>query len=92
MHLTSIADDTFPQVVGTRALLDKGRAFGNLGECYEQLGDFEESVRCHDQYLIIAQNTTSLTDQDKAYRGLGNAHRSLSTYTPCAIDLVTIHA
>lgn len=63
------------QVVGTRALLDKGRAFGNLGECYEQLGDFEESVRCHDQYLIIAQNASSLIDQDKAYHGLGNAHR-----------------
>lgn len=56
-------------------MLDKGRAFGNLGECYEQLGDFEESVKCHDQYLVIAQNAASLVDQDKAYRGLGNAHR-----------------
>ena len=65
----------FLQVVGTRALLDKGRSFGNLGECYEQLGDFEESVKCHEQYLVIAQNTGSLVDQDKAYRGLGNAHR-----------------
>jgi len=64
-------------VVGTRALLDKSRAFGNLGECYEQLGDFEESVKCHEQYLVIAQNTGSLVDQDKAYRGLGNAHRSV---------------
>ena len=35
---------------------DRGRAYGNLGDCYEALGDFEEAVRCHEQYLAIAQS------------------------------------
>ncbi|CAI9715780.1 repeat 28 [Octopus vulgaris] len=65
------------QLHGNKVLVEKGKAFGNLSECYEALGDFEESVKCHDQYLVVSQATNSLVDQDKAYRGLGNAHRAL---------------
>ena len=35
---------------------DRGRAYGNLGDCYEALGDFDEAVRCQEQYLAIAQS------------------------------------
>ncbi|KAK3597208.1 hypothetical protein CHS0354_003712 [Potamilus streckersoni] len=65
------------QVHGNSALFDKGRAFGNLGDCYEALGDYEEAIKCHEQYLAIAQKVSNKSDQDKAYRGLGNAHRSV---------------
>ncbi|KAL3858484.1 hypothetical protein ACJMK2_013073, partial [Sinanodonta woodiana] len=65
------------QVHGNSALFDKGRAFGNLGDCYEALGDYEEAIKCHEQYLAIAQKASNKSDQDKAYRGLGNAHRSV---------------
>ncbi|XP_064620053.1 tetratricopeptide repeat protein 28-like isoform X2 [Lineus longissimus] len=65
------------QVAGNNAMLDKGRAFGNLGDCYESLFDFEEAVRCHEQYLAISQNLNFMVGQEKAYRGLGTAHRAL---------------
>ncbi|XP_059144707.1 tetratricopeptide repeat protein 28-like [Physella acuta] len=65
------------QNYGPTTLQDKGKAFGNLGDCYEALGDYEEAVKWHEQFLIIAQQTSSLTDQDRAYRGLGNAHKAI---------------
>ncbi len=40
---------------------DRGRAYGNLGDCYEGLGDFDEAVKCHEQYLAIAQNTDCIS-------------------------------
>lgn len=65
------------QLYGNKILVEKGKAFGNLGDCYEALSDFEESVKCHEQYLAVSQTINSLLDQDKAYRGLGNAHRAM---------------
>ena len=44
------------QITGPSVVQDRGRAYGNLGDCYEALGDFEEAVRCHEQYLAIAQS------------------------------------
>ncbi len=42
---------------------NRGRAHGNLGDCYEALGDFDEAVRCHEQYLAIAQSTDYIAGQ-----------------------------
>lgn len=53
------------------AQLDKGRAFGSLGDCYDALGDPEEAVKCHEQYLAISLKLKSSRDQERAYRGLG---------------------
>lgn len=47
------------------AQLDKGRAFGSLGDCYDALGDPEEAVKCHEQYLAIASKLKSLRDQER---------------------------
>ena len=58
-------------------MLDKGRAFGNLGDCYDALGDYEEAIKCHEQCLAVALKTKSLRDQEHAYRGLGQSHRCL---------------
>jgi len=57
--------------------LERGRAFGNLGSCYEALGNYEDAVECHEHYLEQSLKTKSVKDQDRAYRELGQAHKSL---------------
>ncbi|XP_048370088.1 tetratricopeptide repeat protein 28 isoform X1 [Sphaerodactylus townsendi] len=67
------------QLSGTEAVLDRGRAFGHLGNCYEVLGDFEEAIKYYEQYLSVAQSLNRMQDQVKAYRGLGNGHRAMGS-------------
>lgn len=63
------------QLSGTESLLDRGRAYGNLADCYDALGDYEEAIQYYEKYLTTAQSLNNIQDQEKAYRGLGNAHR-----------------
>lgn len=63
------------QLSGTESLLDRGRAYGNLADCYDALGDYEEAIQYYEKYLTTAQSLNHIQDQEKAYRGLGNAHR-----------------
>ncbi|KAL4617225.1 tetratricopeptide repeat protein 28-like [Arapaima gigas] len=65
------------QLSVVEAMLDRGRAYSNLGDCYEALGDYEEAIKYYDQYLSVAQSLNRIQDQEKAYRGLGNGHRSM---------------
>ncbi|XP_060533525.1 tetratricopeptide repeat protein 28 [Cylas formicarius] len=69
------------------AQLDKGRAFGSLGDCYDALGDPEEASKCHEQYLAIALKLKSSRDQERAYRGLGQSQRSLSNLQQALVCL-----
>ncbi|XP_045466436.1 tetratricopeptide repeat protein 28 [Harmonia axyridis] len=69
------------------AQLDKGRAFGSLGDCYEALGDPEEASKCHEQYLAIALKLTSAKDQERAYRGLGQSQKSLGNLQQALVCL-----
>ena len=57
--------------------VEKGRAFGHLGNCYEALTDFEEAAKCHEQYLSHSLRAKSVKDQDKAYTELGQAYKHL---------------
>lgn len=57
--------------------VEKGRAFGHLGQCYEALNDFEEAAKCHEQYLSHSLKAKSVRDQDNAYRELGQAYKHL---------------
>ncbi|CAN7987066.1 unnamed protein product, partial [Ixodes hexagonus] len=68
-------------------LLDKGRAYGSLGDCYDALGDPEEAVKCHEQYLSISLKAQSPRDQERAYRGLGNSHRCLGNLQQALVCL-----
>ncbi|XP_023318529.1 tetratricopeptide repeat protein 28 [Trichogramma pretiosum] len=61
-----------PQTTQT-AMLDKVQALGNLGDCFEALGDTHEAVKCHEQELNGAVQLRSLKDQERAYGGLGRA-------------------
>jgi len=63
------------QLSGAEGVLDRGRAFGSLADCYEALGDYEEAIQYYEKYLSVAQSLVHVQDQEKAYRGLGNAHR-----------------
>ena len=56
---------------------EKARVLGNLGDCYSVLGQLQQSVRCHEQFLAMALQSRSVRDQDRAYRGLGTSHRNL---------------
>jgi tetratricopeptide (TPR) repeat protein len=57
---------------------EKARALGSLGDCFDALGDYNQSVKYHEQFLGLAlAEGGSLRDQDKAYRGLGLANKNL---------------
>lgn len=63
------------QLSGSESVLDRGRAYGNLADCYDALGDYDEAIQYYEKYLAMAQSLNHVQDQEKAYRGLGNAHR-----------------
>ncbi|XP_075950642.1 tetratricopeptide repeat protein 28 [Anarhichas minor] len=67
------------QLSGPESMLDRGRAYGNLADCYDALGDYEEAIQYYEKYLTVAQSLNHVQDQEKAYRGLGNAHRSMGS-------------
>ncbi|XP_076853711.1 tetratricopeptide repeat protein 28-like isoform X2 [Brachyhypopomus gauderio] len=83
------------QLSSNEAVLDRGRAFGNLADCYHMLGDDDEAVKYYERYLTVAQSLDRLQDQEKAYRGLGNAHRAMGNLQQALVCLekclVTAH-
>ncbi|XP_063923669.1 tetratricopeptide repeat protein 28 isoform X2 [Zophobas morio] len=78
---------TLERLSSATAQLDKGRAFGNLGDCYDALGDPEEAAKCHEQYLAIALKLKGVRDQERAYRGLGQAQKALSNLQQALVCL-----
>ncbi|CAH0549630.1 unnamed protein product [Brassicogethes aeneus] len=69
------------------AQLDKGRAFGSLGDCYDALGDPEEASKCHEQYLAISLKLKSARDQERAYRGLGQSQNYMGNLQQALVCL-----
>ena len=58
-------------------LKEKARVFGNLGDCFDALGNLKTSVKYHEQFLSLSLKSASLRDQDKAYRGLGLTNKNI---------------
>ncbi|XP_075885701.1 tetratricopeptide repeat protein 28 isoform X2 [Nelusetta ayraudi] len=75
------------QLSGTESMLDRGRAYGNIADCYDALGDFEEAIQYYEKYLTTAQSLNHVQDQEKAYRGLGNAHRATGSLQQALVCL-----
>lgn len=55
--------------------LDKARALGSLGDCYDALGDPDEAAKYHEQHLAAALKLDNKREQERAYRGLGLSHK-----------------
>jgi hypothetical protein len=58
----------------------QGTAFGNLGSCYESLGDFDEAITWHEKRLAAAGEAGDVAGQGRAYGALGNCYDSLGKH------------
>uniref|UniRef100_A0A3P8W3N1 Tetratricopeptide repeat protein 28 n=1 Tax=Cynoglossus semilaevis TaxID=244447 RepID=A0A3P8W3N1_CYNSE len=65
------------QLSGSEGMMERGRAYGNLADCYDALGDYEEAIQYYEKYLTVAQSLNHVQDQERAYRALGSSHRSV---------------
>ncbi len=55
--------------VGDRA--GEGKAYGNLGNTNQSLGDFAKAIEYHTQCLAITKEVGNLAGEGKAYASLG---------------------
>ena len=58
-------------------VLEKAKAYGNLGDTYIVVRYFHKAVKHHDQHLMLAQQAQDEMVQLRALRGLEMAHRGL---------------
>lgn len=68
--------------------LEQSRAFGNLGSCYEALGNYDKAAQYYEQYLALSLKTKNVKDQDRAYRDLGSAHKNLGNLQQALVTLI----
>uniref|UniRef100_A0A8C5GKK4 G-protein-signaling modulator 2-like n=1 Tax=Gouania willdenowi TaxID=441366 RepID=A0A8C5GKK4_GOUWI len=61
-----------------------GRTYGNLGNTYYLLGDFEAAVVAHEQRLLIAKEFGDRSAERRAHCNLGNAHIFLGQFEVAA--------
>ncbi|XP_035503413.1 G-protein-signaling modulator 2-like isoform X1 [Scophthalmus maximus] len=68
--------------LGDRAA--QGRTYGNLGNTYYLLGDFEKAVAAHEKRLLVAKEFGDRSAERRAHCNLGNAHIFLSQFEVAA--------
>ncbi|XP_074635275.1 uncharacterized protein LOC141893773 [Acropora palmata] len=71
-------DLTIAKQIGDRA--GEGRAYGNLGNAYQSLGDYQKAIEYHEKDLKIAKQIGDRAGEGRAYGNLGNAYDSLGDY------------
>ena len=71
-------------------LKEKARVFGNLGDCFDALGNLSTSVKYHEEFLSLSLKSCSLRDQDRAYRGLGLAHKNMGNLQEALVRLMSL--
>ena len=64
--------------VGDRA--GEGRAYGNLGNAYYSLGDFQKAIEYHERDLKISTEVGDRAGEGRAYCNLGNAFRNIGDF------------
>ncbi|XP_071342534.1 G-protein-signaling modulator 2-like isoform X2 [Trachinotus anak] len=62
----------------------QGRTYGNLGNTYYLLGDFENAVAAHEKRLLIAKEFGDKSAERRAHCNLGNAYIFLSQFEVAA--------
>ncbi|XP_077462992.1 G-protein-signaling modulator 2-like isoform X2 [Stigmatopora argus] len=62
----------------------QGRTYGNLGNTYYLLGDFQNAVAAHEKRLLIAKEFGDKSAERRAHCNLGNAHIFLSQFKMAA--------
>ncbi|KAM4549324.1 G-protein-signaling modulator 2-like isoform 1-T2 [Odontesthes bonariensis] len=68
--------------LGDRAA--QGRTYGNLGNTYYLLGDFQTAIAAHEKRLLIAKEFGDKSAERRAHCNLGNAHIFLSQFDAAA--------
>uniref|UniRef100_A0A673CCD7 G protein signaling modulator 2, like n=1 Tax=Sphaeramia orbicularis TaxID=375764 RepID=A0A673CCD7_9TELE len=68
--------------MGDRAA--QGRTYGNLGNTYYLLGDFQTAVGAHEKRLLIAKEFGDKSAERRAHCNLGNAHIFLNQFEVAA--------
>jgi tetratricopeptide (TPR) repeat protein len=58
----------------------EGRAYGDLGNAYDSLGQFDTAVEFYEKHLAIALEVGDRAGEGKAYCNLGIAYRSLGQF------------
>uniref|UniRef100_A0A3Q2GIS1 G-protein-signaling modulator 2-like n=1 Tax=Cyprinodon variegatus TaxID=28743 RepID=A0A3Q2GIS1_CYPVA len=62
----------------------QGRTYGNLGNTYYLLGDFENAVAAHEKRLLIAKEFGDRSAERRAHCNLGNAYIFLGKFDMAA--------
>lgn len=78
---------TLERITSPTTHIDRGRAFGSLGDCYFALHDPEEAAKYHEQHLAIALKLKSVRDQERAYTGLSQAMKALGNLQQALVCL-----
>ncbi|KAM9761701.1 G-protein-signaling modulator 2-like isoform 2-T2 [Menidia menidia] len=68
--------------LGDRAA--QGRTYGNLGNTYYLLGDFQAAIAAHEKRLLVAKEFGDKSAERRAHCNLGNAHIFLSQFDAAA--------
>ena len=58
----------------------EGKAYGNLGNSYHSLGDFQNAIEYHKKDLAISKEVGDKNGEGCAYGNLGNAYRRLGDF------------
>ena len=66
------------QELGDRA--GKGRAFGNLGNSFHSLGQFQQAIEYHGKHLSIAEELGDRAGKGRAFGNCGNSYHSLGNF------------
>ena len=64
--------------IGHRA--GEGRALGNLGVAYENLGEYQRAINLYEQLLVIARETGDRPGEGSAFGNLGNVYNRSGQY------------
>ena len=64
--------------IGDRS--QEGGAYGNLGNAYQSLCEYQKAIEYHEKHLKIAIEIGDRAGEGRAYGNLGNAYQSLCEY------------